>query len=100
MTDQPGIVILLEETAKGLVYNSESYEVSDFAGGIPAPGDLIAYPGIAMGADKEDPASYTMQEVVRRYFEPKDERNSPPRTFLVIQARQATEEEMEIIAHR
>lgn len=96
---QNAYVGIYEDTAKGPEYYGESYTIEEL-GVVPIVGDILIDAGIAVGADKSVASSYTVREVVRRYFAPQTSEHVGPRIKLLVQSRPATSDEFEFVAHR
>ncbi len=66
-------VRLYEQTADGEWYDlQEDYGLEDFAGFLPAVGDMILKPGVLQGLERSDPKNRILFTVVRRIFNPRD----------------------------
>jgi hypothetical protein len=88
-----------EDTANGPTYYGESYAVEEI-GVVPNVGDILVDAGISAGADKSAASSYTVKEVVRRYFIPRSSDRVGARIALIVQSRPARSDELDFVAHR
>ncbi len=50
----------------------QDYGLEDFAGFLPAVGDLILEPGVLQGLNRYDPQNRKLLTVVQRVFNPRD----------------------------
>lgn len=81
--------------AAGVITDGEhNFDLSDFAGFLPAVGDTILYPLVAQGLDRSEPANRELLTVVQRVFNPRDLSGY---VALVCRSRPATEDDGEII---
>jgi hypothetical protein len=92
-------VLIFEETPDGAEYEREGYTIEEL-GSVPNVGDLIHGEGIRQGDDDTSASSYTVKEVIRRYFRPQVSDNYGARIVLVVRSRQGRDEEMSILYRR
>ncbi|MCJ2031269.1 hypothetical protein MKK50_18035 [Methylobacterium sp. J-043] len=79
----------------GFVQESdEDYDLSNFAGFLPAVGDAILAPGVPQGLDRAEPANREMLTVVERVFNPRDLQHY---VALVCKSRPANEGDRELL---
>jgi len=78
-----------------LVDAAEDYDLSAFAGVLPAIGDKIVRPGVLMALDRRDPANREIWTVVERYFNPRDLEHY---VALVVEPRRTASHEYALVA--
>lgn len=66
-------VRIYEQAPDGVWHDREQdYDLDDFAGVLPAIGDMILEPGVPQGLDRYDPSNRKLFTVVQRIFNPRD----------------------------
>jgi len=63
------------------------YGPEDFAGQVPAIGDMILDPGVPVGQDRHDPRNREIWTVVGRVFNPRDNKDY---VSLIVESRSGT----------
>lgn len=71
-SDQITVRLHMDNGEGGIVDYSQDFDLSDFAGFLPAPGDLFLDPGCLQGLDRHQPENRRMYRVLQRVFNPRD----------------------------
>lgn len=69
---EPAIVICFKQPDGKIIPDDSSYELSDFAGVVPAVGDKILAPGVQSGLDRRQPENRRIWTVLERIFHARD----------------------------
>lgn len=96
MTEDTIIRIFVEQHGH-LESIGEDYGPEFFGGAIPEAGDVICSPGVLQGADRYDPANYTLHEVKRRFFIVQSFEPKWSLIGLVVQSRPGEESERSLL---
>ncbi|CCM76266.1 hypothetical protein [Rhizobium mesoamericanum] len=82
------IRVCFRDASGAITDGQQDFELTDFAGFLPAIGDQVLEPGVLQGLDRHKPENRTVWTVVGRVFNPKD---LPNYVCLVVETRTGSE---------